>query len=157
MGKLVISRSLENLLGRPISIADLVASHQDLFDRQQAGDLTHQVFTKRRFLDRSIINQYSAAEEVGKLDFARSHNLHDDDIKFTLFPLPEVLAWWIAYTIYHGNQHGMRSYVTPTSTFIEGERLGVAFLVNEYLRVAYTFVAREAVHPRNQIWPPIKW
>lgn len=145
--QLNVANTLKPLWNQPVSIADLVTRHEDLFYQQTARDLTHPVFTEQRLLDRTIIDQYSAAVEADQLDFARSHNLPEDAIKFPLFPLHEVLAWWITYTIYHDNYHGMRSYVTPTSTFIEGERLGVAFLVNECLRVSYTFVRREVVHP----------
>ncbi|MES2749727.1 MAG: hypothetical protein V4606_05025 [Patescibacteria group bacterium] len=140
-----------------VNVSDLVSAHEDLFYQQKASNFSHQVFTERRFLNRQIVNDYTKAFEAQRLDFGRSHNMPEDKILNPTFPLLETMAWWIAYTRSREVGHGMRSYVTPTSTYIEGHRLGVALLVNECLRVAYTFVAREVVSPHNQIWPAITW
>lgn len=140
---------INSIISTEVSVADLVLAHEDLFYQQTAAELTHPVFTEKRFLDRKIIDTYTSDYEADRLDWARSHNLPETSIRYSTFPLLETLIWWIAFTRSQENGHGMRSYVTPSSTFIEGRRLGVAFLVNECLRVAYTFAEHEAVHPRN--------
>jgi hypothetical protein len=152
----LISKAIEPMIHNPTSVHDLVCKFQNLFYQQTPDQLTHQVFNERRLLDRQTIIAYTSAYEQNQLDFARSQNLPEEDIKQIMFPLLETLAWWIAFTSSQQCCHGMRSFVTPSSTFIEGERLGVAFLVNECLRVSYTFVKRETVHPNSKIWPAIK-
>lgn len=138
---------INSIIGTEVSVADLVLAHEDLFYQQTASELTHPVFTEKRLINRGMIDAYTTAFKEDHLDWARSQNLHEDNIKHPTFPLLETLAWWIAYTRSLDHGHGMRSYVTASSTFIEGRRLGVAFLVNECLRISYTFQKHEVIYP----------
>lgn len=129
-----------------VSIVDLVKKHEQLFYHQDHTSFTLPVFQEKRLLDPNVIRAYSLAYEKDEIPFRRSGNFPEKEITGPHPPLLEILAWWIALTTLY-TQHDMRSYVTPSSTFMEGERLGVYFLVNECLQIGRTYRKMIVIHP----------
>jgi hypothetical protein len=129
-----------------ISVSDLIQKHQHLFYSQDHTHFSGSIFTEKRPLDQNVILAYTLAYKKGQIEFRRSGNFPESEINGGQPPLLEVLAWWIAF-ITLNTHHGMRSYVTPTSTFLDGERLGVYLLVNECLGIGRTFRQHKVVHP----------